>query len=431
MLLKIIFCKLLSFFPRILNLGAGGTWPGHLMLFFNPSFLEVYLNQLTEGFIVVAGTNGKTTTTALIVHTLRQKGKKVVSNSSGANLLNGIASALLADLSWRGKLCSQIGVFEIDENFLPSLVLAGEPRQIIILNLFRDQLDRYGEIDSIIQRWEKVFLKLENTHLLLNADDPAVANLGKKTRLPRSYFGLGLPKSLSSSHHHVLDSLFCQCGSKLKFVKRYFSHLGVWFCPSCGSRAPSLDQKAELSLTNLPGYFNQYNYTACLLSLSLMGFPSVSSINTLASFLPVFGRFEEIIWHQRRFRLCLAKNPTGLNESLRTVLEERSAQVPLIIALNDRIPDGRDISWIWDVDFETLLTNQLQVYVTGDRAYDLALRIQYSGKELGKDLHVFPVYQKMFQSLLLTEVTNYSWPILATYSAMLEIRRFLSGKFFR
>lgn len=390
----IFFGKLLSFISRILNVGAGATWPGEVALHINPRILSSLSSQLKKGIILVAGTNGKTTTALMIKTMLENNGLSVVSNASGANLENGIVSALI------GNANADWGVFEVDENSLPKVVAETKPKIIILLNLFRDQLDRYGEVDVIAQKWESA-LGGSNAIIIANADDPLVAHLGLHAKT--TFFGINDKTKFLPKMEHATDSIFClNCGSRLKYEGIYFSHLGIWSCTKCGEKRPKPDISEGKS--PLPGLYNLYN-TMAAMSVA----KSFSLKMNLAGFHPAFGRQEEI----GNTKIFLSKNPAGFNQSLRTVLELGAKNILLV--LNDRIPDGRDVSWIWDVDFE-MIPKEISVRIAGDRVYDLALRLKYAGIDttIHEDLH----------EALKTSEPLY---VLPTYSAMLDVRKILKG----
>ncbi len=381
-----LFARLISQTSKKLKLGAGGTWPGEIALKIDPQILAKIAPQ---NVILVAGTNGKTTTTLMIKTILENVGKKVVTNASGANLLNGVVSAVLTSPP------GEWGIFEVDENSLPQVLKFINPKVIVLLNLFRDQLDRYGEVDVIAEKWQKALAKFTGI-LVLNADDPLIASLGNKKTI---YFGLNDKKLFQKTVEHAMDSQFCpNCGAKLAYEGTYYSHLGIWHCPNCDLRRPTPDVTS--AVYPLSGVYNRYNSLAAVAVAKVLNLPA-----DLNGFRPAFGRQEEIAG----VKVILSKNPAGFNESLRTAINAKAKKILLV--LNDRIPDGKDISWIWDVDFEML---KQSVIVSGDRAYDLALRLKYAGVSA--------------QVVPLAHTVKNSDYILATYSAMLEVRQILTGK---
>lgn len=411
----ILLCKIISKVSLKLNIGNGSTWPGHIALKINPKIIKDLESKLKFGSIVIAGTNGKTTTSKLIREVLETK-YKVVHNDSGANLLNGITSALINNNN------KDIGVFEVDENTLPGLIDAFTPKIIVILNLFRDQLDRYGEVDAISQKWKKALEKLPKTAtIFLNADDPQVAYLGLNLKAKVVYFGLENKELFLKSPEHATDSTFCpNCGEKLIYNGIYYSHLGIWRCNKCEFIRPEVHTLKVK--TSLAGVYNLYNTLAAEIALNELGVSDKEIQTTLSSFKPAFGRQEEIDYQGVKINILLSKNPTGFNQSIRTLDCFGKDKKTILLILNDRIPDGRDISWIWDVDYEMLLGKIDKIYISGDRCYDMGLRIKYSGIE---DYFIDSNLESCLSKALSNTDTLY---ILPTYSAMLEVRKILSGK---
>ena len=400
--IAIIFGKLISSISKLFHLGAGATWPGEIALSLSPSILTSLSQSLNKGIILVVGTNGKSTTSLMIAKILESQGLTVVHNGSGANLLNGIVSALIQ------KSQADWGVFEVDENSLPLALKYVKPKAIVILNLFRDQLDRYGEVDVIMEKWQKSIEKLsKGTRLIINADDPGVALLGKSHKSVM-YFGVNDKTKFLKTKEHATDSTFCpNCGNRLAYEGVYYSHIGIWKCTKCGEKRPNPTVFSFPSA--LPGLYNQYNTLAAVATAKALGIQKPD----LSDFQPAFGRQEEFRVAGNKIKIFLSKNPAGFNESLRTVLEMGAKDI--LFVLNDRIPDGRDVSWIWDVDFE-MLPKTIKTIVSGDRAYDLALRMKYAGLET------------KLEPQLPKAIIGKNLYILATYSAMLEVRKILTGK---
>ncbi len=412
--------KTVSRTSTTLRLGAGETWPGELALSIRPKIASYFANQLTKGVILVAGTNGKTTTTLMIKKILESKGDRVVTNASGANLLNGIVSSFIKSADWKGDLHADVGLFEVDENSLPVVLQYITPKHIVILNLFRDQLDRYGEVDIIIEKWQKVLRNLlSGTEVILNSDDPSVAYLGKLVSGKVTYFGLNDAKKYIKEKEHATDSTFCpNCGERLNYSGVYYSHIGIWECKKCGTKRQTPD--VHIFPQVLSGLYNQYNTLAAVACAKTMGISEDTVASALQNFEPAFGRQELLSYRGKKVKLFLSKNPTGFNASLRTV--QGLGAKHLFLVLNDRIPDGRDVSWIWDVDFEML--KKTSTYVAGDRVYDLALRLAYSD--------VTPIVARDLQVGLHEAVSGMPKGevlyVLATYSAMLDVRKILTGK---
>ncbi len=379
--------------------------------------------------ILVAGTNGKTTTSKLIRTILEENGYKVAHNEGGANLLNGIASALIQNASVTRKLNFDYAIFEIDENTLPLALSELTPDFLVILNLFRDQLDRYGEINIIAEKWRNAIERLpKTTSLLLNADDPQIAYLSQNTKAKVSYFGI--ENKNSSANQNAADSILCpKCSSKLEFKTVFFSHLGDWGCKNCGLKRPKPDM-SSFSKYPLEGIYNQYNTNAAVLVAKLNNINNLAIQQSFESFSPAFGRQEKLNIEGKAVQIFLSKNPTSFNESLRTVVELGGKNI--LFVLNDKIPDGRDVSWIWDTNLEEFLSQFKSITVSGDRTFDMALRVKYANSsELGIKNYELRIKEKLKNAISLAlEATpqNETLYILPTYSAMLEVRKILTGK---
>jgi len=425
-LLLIIFGKLFSVIVNVFNLGAGSTWPGHIALNINKHFVKEVLSKSDIKIILIAGTNGKTTTTKLIKTGLEKNNKTVIQNKSGANLLNGIASVLIQNSNIMGGIKQDFAIFEVDENTLPLVLNEIQPEYLVLLNLFRDQLDRYGEVNTIVDLWKKSIKKLtEKTTLILNADDPQIAYLGNGQIVP--YFGLADSQFGNGKLQHAADSVSCpKCGNKLTFGALAFSHLGNWNCKNCKLKRPKIEAE-KFSIYPLPGLYNKYNVLAASLVLKKIGLTSEQIQDAFTDFEPAFGRQEIINYKNRNIQIFLSKNPTSFNQSYQTIKELGGKN--LLLVLNDRIPDGRDVSWIWDIDLPDLNSFK-QILIAGDRVYDMALRMKY---ELGiKDyelrIRTFEDLNKAVDSGIKLINENETLFVLPTYSAMLEVRKIITGK---
>lgn len=422
--------RFLSRLITVFGLGAGATWPGEIVLMLKPRMLRSLSSSVREGIILVVGTNGKTTTSLMIARILRSGGKRVIHNASGANLLNGIVSSFIVEADWTGNVRADWGVFEVDENSLPIVLTYIKPKIIVVLNLFRDQLDRYGEVDVIVEKWVSAMRKLSgDTALVLNSDDPGVANMGRSAPRNVVYFGLNDAAKYMKRREHATDSIFCpNCGNRLAYEGVYYSHIGVWHCTKCKAKRPKPYYDAFPSA--LPGLYNQYNTLAAVAAARVLGIPKESIKAALVSLAPAFGRQEELVVGGKTIKLFLSKNPAGFNMSLRTVLEMGARDILLI--LNDRTPDGRDVSWIWDVDMEMIPASFTPV-VSGDRAWDMALRVKYARTKTkgGEPATPILVYEHLETALsYFTKSSDMTRPlyVLATYSGMLDVRKILTGK---
>jgi UDP-N-acetylmuramyl tripeptide synthase len=399
--LAILLGKLVSILSTTFRFGAGATWPGEIALQIQPRILRI-LSENVRHIILVAGTNGKTTTVKMIETILTNRGLSVTHNASGANLDNGIVSAILANMN------AAYYIFEVDEATLPNILKDLTPEIIVLTNLFRDQLDRYGEVDTIAEKWLVALGSLERQiTVIVNADDPHLAFIGSKLSAKVKYFGLEDPSLFLPKMQHATDTIYCpNCGARLTFAGVYFSHLGKWACGKCSFVPPIEDITAADYTSPLEGVYNKYNTLAAALVSETLGIRKAEIVSALTHFIPAFGRMETI----GNKTILLSKNPTGFNESLRTV-SSSNRKGPVLVALNDRIPDGRDVSWIWDVDFEQY--SAFTYYVSGDRALDMALRLKYAG------IKKFTIVQGI--------PADTRW-ILPTYSAMLDIRKILTGR---
>lgn len=431
--LLIYFGKLISFFLKLSNLGAGSTWPGHIALKLNKNFIREVLSKSEIKTILIAGTNGKTTTSKLIQTGLEKSGKSIIQNNSGANLLNGIASTLIQHANLLGELNQDFAIFEIDENTLPLVLKEITPDYLVLLNLFRDQLDRYGEVNTIVVNWKESISNLpKETSLILNADDPQVAYLAKNSKAKVYYFGLQSSQYGNAKLQHSADSVYCpKCGNKLTFDSLSFSHLGDWHCKKCGLKKPEIKSE-KFSIYPLPGLYNKYNVEAANLVLKQIGLTDEQIEDAFTDFVPAFGRQEIIKYKGKNIQVFLSKNPTSFNQSYQTIQELGGTK--LLLVLNDRIPDGKDVSWIWDVDLPGL-DEFKQIYVAGDRVYDMALRLKYEDQSSKLKAQNYNSKVKTYEDLngAINEAVKLLDDseilfILPTYSAMLETRKILTGK---
>lgn len=420
---------------RRLHLGGGTSIAGVVAQRLYPDIIEHLSTQLQQGSILVTGTNGKTTTSGFIAAILSDAGLRVWRNREGSNLLRGIAGALVIRTRPNGRLRragQAISIFEVDEAVMPQAVRTIPTRVAVFTNLFRDQLDRYGEVDSVLERWQQAISALPpETILALNADDPTVANLGRRFAGRVIYFGIE-DKSLNleqeesaeeSERHQVMDTRVCpNCGHDYTYTLRFYSHIGQYHCPRCGEGRPQVDiaarrvesdsfdrlriqvkvadQQGEITVP-LPGLYNVYNALAAIATAHALGLTWEPTVSGIEQFKPAFGRGERVQIEGRTVRMLLAKNPTGFNEVLRTLFSAGNKRHVLFI-LNDNIADGRDVSWIWDVDFEQALPGIETLTIAGTRARDLALRLKYAGMDT-QDMLVAPSTPLRAERALLTK----------------------------
>jgi UDP-N-acetylmuramyl tripeptide synthase len=421
---------------------GGTTAPGRVLLKLSPGALRRMARELDAGSVLVSATNGKTTTAAMIAAALERAGRRVVHNRAGSNMSWGVATALLD----AGREREQLGLFEVDEAWLPAVARDTGPRMLVLSNLFRDQLDRYGELELLADRWAELTAELDGrARFVLNADDPLVADLGRE-REGVTYFGVEDDSQALPGMQHAADSKHCRnCGHAYEYEAVYLGHMGRYRCPNCGRTRPE-PQVAATSVTlngmdgsritlrapqgelglelPLPGLYNGYNAVAAAATALELGVPLATVGQALEGFAGSFGRVETIPVGGRRVSILLIKNPAGANEVLRTLTLE-DGRLDLWIALNDRIADGRDISWIWDADFEVLAGRVSSVTCSGTRAEEMALRLKYAGVDAE------PAVERDLGDALDAAVAGavgervYALP---TYTALLELRDLLAGR---
>lgn len=421
--------KTVTFLVRLLRLGAASVLPGEIARRIQPQLLQQLSCQVKHGVILIAGTNGKTTTSLLLRTMLERQGWRVAHNAAGANLENGLMTALLESTNLFGKLTADYAILEVDENIVPRVLQPIQPRIILCLNLFRDQLDRYGEVDIISQRWGKAIATLPlETIVIPNADDPTLSYMGQHLPQRVLFFGLNEPEQYLDEIPHAVDSIYCpNCGHSLEYQGVYLSHQGDYKCPSCGFHKGQLAINSREWQQILIGLYNKYNTLAAVLAAQQLGIDEVTIRDTITNFQAAFGRAEELSISGKHVRILLSKNPVGMNETIRAV-NQAGGQTKLLV-LNDRIPDGTDVSWIWDVDTEKLVEQGGTLVVSGDRVYDMALRLRYSQPEdNGLQLIVEEDLKQAIATALEHTPKDETLHILPTYSAMLEVREVLTGR---
>ena len=429
--------KMVTGVVRSLRLGAASVLPGEISRRLHSRLLPLLFEQVSKGVILVVGTNGKTTTSLLLKQILSDCGFKVVHNSSGANLINGLITALLSSADITGKISADYAILEVDENILPLVLKDCQPQYILALNLFRDQLDRYGEVDTIARRWQEAISPLpKNTTIVLNADDPTLSSLGQQLEQQVLYFGLDEPELYLAEIPHAVDSIYCpRCGHLLDYQGVYLSHLGDYHCPSCGFEKSQITLKSQDHPQILIGVYNKYNTLAASVLTQKIGISTEAIFKTIGNFKAAFGRAEELEIDQKQVRILLSKNPVGMNETIRAVndIKKQGKSPVTLLVLNDRIPDGTDVSWIWDVDTEELVKLGGTLIVSGDRVYDMALRLTYSSEEIEPERTNFELVVKenlpeAIDTALTHTKTAETLHIIPTYSAMLEVREVLVGR---
>jgi UDP-N-acetylmuramyl tripeptide synthase len=432
-------------FSRLSGRGGGTTLPGDVARAIDPAVLRKLTRDLKEGSIVVTGTNGKTTTARLLASLLEGMGKRVVSNRSGANLIFGATAAALRSAGADGRLRADWGVFEIDEASLPRAVDEIQPKVVVVLNLFRDQLDRYGELEKIALTIESALARLPaDAHAVLNADDPRVGEIGLRLARPPLWFGIEDTAVAVHQLPHAADARTCpRCGASLTFTAVYLGHDGVYSCPNgdfarpqpdIAARDVKLDGFDSLATTfsaapgatstsarvELPigGLYNCYNALAAFAAGHAVGLDAAYMAACMHGFEAAFGRQERVDFHGRHLVLVLSKNPAGFNETLRTAVD-LAGGTHFLLGLNDRKADGTDVSWIWDVDFEQLKDRARVVVPGGTRADDLAVRLKYAGVTATQPQGDVAGALDQLVSATPEGATAH---VLCTYTAMLDLR---------
>jgi lipid II isoglutaminyl synthase (glutamine-hydrolysing) len=426
--------------------GGGTTLPGRVLLRLAPDAISRLGAGLDGGTTIVSATNGKTTTAGMIAAMLRAEGREPVHNRAGSNMTWGVATALL-------QQHGREGLFEVDEAWLPRVTAELEPATIVLGNLFRDQLDRYGEMEALADEWAgAVAERAGRTRFVLNADDPLIADLGRdgdgRARPGVVYFGIEDASQALPELQHAFDAKHCRrCGHPYAYERAFVGHLGHYSCPHCGARRPRPEVAAtaiELDGMNgsrvtvatplgeirlrlpLPGLYNVYNALAAVAAGLGLGVSPQRISQSMGGFKSAFGRVETVGVSGKQVSMLLIKNPAGANEVLRTLrLEAGEEQVDLWIGLNDRIADGRDVSWVWDADFELLTGGVRRVVCAGTRAPEMALRLKYAGWPTGA-IEVEPEIEASLDRAVAAAPGRLF--ALPTYTALLELHKVLSGR---
>ncbi len=364
--------------------------PGEYAMRLYPDLAKELKKCVKKGVIVTCGTNGKTTTNNLMCSALEAKGYRVLCNRLGANMLNGIVTAMIQEMNIFGRLSVDYACLEIDEAYTPIVFDYIKPDVMIITNLFRDQLDRYGEIDITSDIIKRAVAKIGGLKLVLNGDDPLCVQFGREKGVIPYYYGIS--EKVLPQCDDTKEGRFCPvCGAEQVYNYYHYSQLGDYYCPSCGFRRPHIDfdvKNVKLSplmeftingkqmKVNYKGFYNIYNLIAVYGALDVMGEGTDDFAGLLKAYKPQIGRMQEFSFNKPVI-LSLSKNPAGFNQAIATVnTDERKKDV--IVAINDKANDGRDVSWLWDVDFDKIKNDRLNMLVTtGIRVWDISLRFKY------------------------------------------------------
>ena len=432
-----------------LKMGGGTALPGLIAERIDPNIVPEMARRLGRGSVIVTGTNGKTTTARLLRGIVRAAGLRPVANRAGSNLMRGIAAALAQAAGLDGGFAGaklRLGLFEVDEATVPEAARALRPRLVLFTNLFRDQLDRYGEVEHVAAVWRDAVETLgDSATVVLNADDPSVAALARVATGRVLFYGVEDTSRASEGLEHAADARWCSsCGSELVYSVVFYGHLGHWHCgANCGivRRSPlvvatriEMEPEGTRLMITMPGgevsarlpltgMYNAYNALAAVAAAVALGIEPEAIERGLGSFKAAFGRQERLTVGGRRVQVILAKNPAGLNEVLRTIIADGEKK-DVALFLNDGIADGRDVSWIWDVDFDLLAGKVRSLTVSGNRAWDMALRLKYAGLETLTEVEE-DTATALRRALRATPEGGNLY-VVPTYTAMLQVRGMLA-----
>lgn len=440
--LKVAAAKTFGRLSRASGRGGGTTLPGRILLKLDQNAIDKLGSGLEHGSTLISATNGKTTTASMLASILVARGRHPVHNRSGSNMTWGVATALLEEEG-------DEGLFEVDEAWLPEVARRLNPTTILLGNLFRDQLDRYGETETLADAWASLASEpYLNARFVLNADDPLIADIGRSASQPSTYFGIDDNSQALDEIQHAHDAKACRvCGHELTYDRAFVGHLGHYHCTNCGNHRPkpqvtatavelqgmsgleadvnAAGKTARLKLP-LPGLYNLYNALGAIATAIRLGVPLDEAVESLAGMKAVFGRVERIDLGGTELSILLIKNPAGANEVLRTLSLEEDG-LDLWMALNDRIADGRDVSWIWDADFELLADRTKSIVCSGIRADELALRLKYAGFDTDR-IQVIADLGESLKKATANASGSGNLFALPTYTALLELRKLLADQ---
>ena len=427
-------------------LGSGGTaLPGLVAERFDRNLVRSLAAEL-DAAVLVTGTNGKTTTSAMLSRILTRDGRRVLHNRAGSNLMRGVLTSLIDASGARGRLpTGLVGVFETDEAAFDDVAAAVRPTAVLFTNLMRDQLDRYGEIDAIAGRWGRALAQLDpEARIVLNVDDPLISTLERSARGPVLRFGIEDTEVGTATEAELADALWDPAsGDDFRYDHRFYAHLGHWRTAGGAPRpAPSVSAAdvssaggemrfalrlgdAEPLAVELPaeGLYSVYNALAAASASAALGVGGETIAAALGEHRAAFGRQEALRVDGRRVRILLGKNPAGMNQALRT-LQTDGAKHHLLVALNDGIADGTDVSWIWDTDWEAQAAHCASLTLAGERVAELALRLEYAGFPAPRE-PLQPEIGAALEQALAALPPDAELVILPTYTALIEVRGIL------
>jgi len=453
LIIAMVAAKLAMYLSKLSGRGRGSSLPGMVALRICPDLLKYYQGQPRKGVIMTTGTNGKTTTSNMMADILEHDGYRVVTNREGANLITGVATAFIKTGTLTARLNCDYAVLEVDEAAFPVVTRWIKPSRVMVTNFFRDQLDRYGELDTTVGKVLDALNKLPGeVKLILNADDPLVARLARETGKVTIYYGVRPDATFSSTAAFSREAKFCPfCGCALVYNIYIYGQLGDFKCPQCGFTRMRPDIEAVDVISDevgtkatiydnsssgrsvwslyipVQGIYNIYNGLAAFTTALSLGILPEKAVLCLTTYTPATGRMESFRYGNKQVTLTLVKNPTGFNQALTALLAQKGRQ-DIMIAINDNDADGRDISWLWDVDFEVLAQypEQFNRFIcSGQRAEEMALRLKYAGVPTIL-LATEKDYRRAINAALQGE--GVAVGMMATYTALWPVEKILGQK---
>jgi len=443
--------KLAGVSGRLLHIGGGSSLPGMIARRIDPNILKSVIGASTARKIVITGSNGKTTTARMTAAFADASGRKVSQNRTGSNLLQGVTSVAVNFADIFGNLHSDVLLFEVDEGTIPRAVPEIQPDVVVITNIFRDQLDRYGELYSVARALNTMLEQLpESATILLNGNDPQVANFGLNAKAKRLFFGLETTEVGTPVPEQSADIIRCvRCNSDLEYQVAYMSHLGIYRCPNCGYTLPKLDIAAtavklaadgtgptqitlrtpqgELQLSiPLPGLHNVYNTAAAIGAAMAAGFDLNKAQEGLSHIRPAFGRLEKIQAEDKTIYLTFVKNPTSFNLMLR-LIAQHPGKKHMLMAFSHTVVDGEDFAWLWDVDFEEVAPDILDTICSGNKAEEIVMRLKYAGVPASK-LTTMPEREVALNAALKNVEPGGTLYIMSGYTPTQELRRLMAKR---
>lgn len=442
--ISIPLTKLLIYLIKLSGSGAGTNFPGKIARKISPDLLSYLVKQTKKEVLVVTGTNGKTTTSGFIAGILKESGRKTVHNRRGANMLTGITAAVVEKSSIFAELNPDNCLFELDEAYFAKAVDEFTPDAVLVTNLFRDQLDRYGELNTTAKKIEQAIEKtrsIKPSKIILNADDPIVSSLGADYRENKIFYGFEEIKFVNQDDNikSPQETTNCKCGGRYSYEKVFYGHLGHFYC-ACGHKrpVPQISAKAIIDINsstltinspeheefvvnvNMPGLYNAYNALSAITMALSIGISIEDIKKGLENYSTVFGRAETLIMKGKKVLIQLIKNPIGATEVLRTVKDDSNGR--MLIIINDNYADGRDVSWLWDANFELLSGHNKKVIVSGIRATDMAVRLKYAGIKAENIIIIEDIKKALGKALSKTEKEEKLY-VLPTYTALLDLQK--------